>query len=141
MRRYRLTVLGGMAVALTGAPAMAADEGGDITLTGQVGVSAEHSGKLGAGDRLVIKLYHPRDGVEYDTKYQIIDEFSLPYAFRAVPSVDMNARARWSNYIIEIFTDRDGDVLTLVPGEMVARTEEPVTLGTRGLALELKPIE
>ena len=87
-----MTLLGGIAVALTGAPAIAADEGGDMTMTGQVGVSAEHSGKLGAGDRLVVKLYHPRDGVEYDTKYQIIDEFSLPYGFRAVLITSLRER-------------------------------------------------
>lgn len=92
---------------------------------------------LDAGDRLVLKLFHPDGGVEKDTRYWIIDSFDLPRDFAIAPSVDMNGRARWQAYMLEVFTDRDGDVLNAVPGELWARTETMVPLGTRGLELQL----
>lgn len=33
---------------------------------------------------------------------------------------------------------RDGDVTTIAPGELVARTPEPLPLGTTDLRLELR---
>jgi hypothetical protein len=72
-----------------------------------------------------------------DAKYQIVPSFSLPFAFRAAPSIDMNARTKYDSYVVELFTDKDGDVLGTAPGELVARTAAPVPLGTEDLRLEL----
>jgi hypothetical protein len=39
--------------------------------------------------------------------------------------------------MLEVFTDRDGDVLNPVAGELLAKTDDLVPLGTNGLQLEL----
>jgi hypothetical protein len=72
-----------------------------------------------------------------DAKYQIVPSFSLPFAFQAGPSVDMNAHTKYDAYVLELFTDKDDDVLAVAPGELIARTPGPVPLGTTDLSLEL----
>ena len=37
---------------------------------------------VGEGDRLVIRMYHPDEGIEKDLKYWILDEFAFPQDFR-----------------------------------------------------------
>ena len=104
-----------------------------------------YRGTVGAGpgvgadpdDRLVLKLYHPGPMVELDVRYRIITDFALPYDFVMVPSIDMSGNTRWSRYVLEVYLDRDGDVTTLNADEAFARTEEPIPLGTRGVALML----
>jgi hypothetical protein len=122
---------------VTGA-AWAAEEMNVMPIEGTVDVADGVA--VAPGDRLILKLHHPDEGIEKDTKYQIYESFELPFAFRAAPSVDMNAKARWPSYVIEIFTDRDGDILSQVDGELAARTPEPVPLGATGLTLTLVPI-
>jgi hypothetical protein len=92
---------------------------------------------IGPDDRLIIKLYHPENGIEMDAKYQIVPSFSLPFAFQVGPSVDMNAHTKYDAYVLELFTDKDDDVLAVVPGELIARTPAAVPLGTRDVRLEL----
>jgi hypothetical protein len=92
---------------------------------------------VGPDDRLIIKLYHPKDGVELDARYQIVPRFELPLEFQAAPSVDMSGTTKFDAYVIELFTDKNGDVLGTAPGGLIARTPEPVPLGTTGLRLEL----
>ena len=88
-------------------------------------------------DRLIIKLFHPGDGVELDTKYAILASFTLPVDFRVAPTFDMTGRSKWKSYVVQVFTDKDGDVLSVAPGELLGDTQEPVRLGTTGLVLEL----
>ena len=88
-------------------------------------------------DRLIIKLYHPKDGVELDARYQIVPRFAVPFPFLAAPSIDMSGRTKFDSYVVELFTDKDEDVVAIAPGELFARTPEPVPLGTTGLRLEL----
>ena len=117
------------------APAGAADPGQMIQ--GTVAVAPGLAGQVAPGDRLIIKLYHPGEGVELDAKYRIVDEFMLPFDFVAAPSIDMSGQTKFQAYVLEVFTDKDEDVVRAAPGELVARTPEPVPLGTTGLVLEL----
>lgn len=88
-------------------------------------------------DRLVIKLFHPGDGVELDAKYAILATFTLPVEFRIAPTFDMTGRSKWKSYVVQVFTDKDADVLSVAPGELLGGTRDTVPLGTTGLALEL----
>ena len=51
----------------------------------------------------------------------------------------MSGRPKFEDYVLEVFTDRDGDVGNVAPGELGARTPASVPLGSSGLVLELKP--
>ena len=117
------------------APAGAADPG--QMSQGTVAVAPGLAGQVAPGDRLIIKLYHPGEGVELDAKYRIVDEFMLPFDFVAAPSIDMSGQTKFQAYVLEVFTDKDEDVVRAAPGELVARTPEPIPLGTTGLVLEL----
>ena len=88
-------------------------------------------------DRLVIKLFHPGDGVELDAKYAILATFTLPVEFRIAPTFDMTGSSKWKSYVVEVFTDKDADVLSVAPGEILGTTPGLVPLGTTGLAVEL----
>ena len=95
MRQWLLTSVG-LALALTpGAPSA---EGEMQAIRGTLTVAPDLARHIGPNDRLIIKLYHPKDGVEMDAKYQIVPAFSLPFAFQAVPSIDMNARTKYDAY-------------------------------------------
>ena len=82
-------------------------------------------------DRLVIKLFHPGDGVELDAKYAILATFTLPVEFRIAPTFDMTGSSKWNSYVV------DADVLSVAPGEILGATPGLVPLGTTGLAVEL----
>lgn len=120
---------------LLGSPVAAAE--GDLTIRGTLTVAPELAANIGEGDRLVIKSYHPQGGVEMDAKYQIVKRFELPLEFVVAPSILMSGETKFDAYVVEMFTDKDNDVLAVAPGELLARTDEPVPLGTTGLALEL----
>jgi hypothetical protein len=125
----------GLALALSpGAPLA---DGAMQAIRGILTVTPDLAEHIGPNDRLIIKLYHPKDGIEMDAKYQIVPSFSLPFAFQAAPSIDMNARTKYDAYVLELFTDNNDDVLAIAPGELIARTPGPVPLGTTGLQLEL----
>jgi hypothetical protein len=111
---------------------------GAKTIEGTIRVDPAFAGQIEAGDRLVIKLFHPGAGVELDPQYRTIDDFTLPFEFSARPSTDMSGRTRFQDYVVEVFTDKDDDVLKVAPGELKARSAGPVRLGTTGLVLELK---
>lgn len=110
---------------------------GENSISGTIIVQPNLMPGLSSEDRLVLKLYHPDEGVEKDTRYWIIDTFDLPRDFEIAPSTDMNGRVRWSTYMLEVFTDRDGDVMHTVPGELFSATNDLVPLGTEGLQLKL----
>lgn len=133
--RWRVSV-GAALLWLLGLPvvAMAAD---DLTIRGTLTVAPELARHLGPDDRLIIKLYHPAGGVEMDAKYQIVRHFALPLELALAPSILMSGETRFDAYVVEVFTDKDDDVLSVAPGELITRTPEPVALGTTGLALEL----
>lgn len=107
------------------------------TISGTLTLAPGLAHQIGPHDRLIIKLYYPEEGVEKDAKYQIVPRFELPLEFRVAPSIDMSGRTKFDAYVIELFTDKNGDVLRTAPGELLARTPEPVPLGTVGLQLEL----
>ena len=134
MRHWLLTSVG-LALALT--PGTTSAEGEMQAIRGTLTVAPDLAHHVGPNDRLIIKLYHPKDGVEMDAKYQILPSFSLPFAFQAAPSIDMNARTKYNAYVLELFTDKNDDVLATAPGELIARTAAPVPLGTQDLRLEL----
>ena len=116
---------------------MAADKE-SLTFQGTINVSPELAHHIDVGDRLIMKLYHPgENGLEMDAKFQIADEFSLPVEFRIGPSISMSGDTKHQTYVVEVFTDKDRDVLSVVPGELIARTPEPLPLGTKGIVLEL----
>jgi hypothetical protein len=108
-------------------------------IEGTIRVDPGLAGQIATGDRLVVKLSHPGAGAELDAQYRTIDKFNLPLEFTLTPSTDMSGQPKFKDYVVEVFTDRDGDILKLAPGELGARTPGPVPLGTTGLVLELKP--
>ena len=116
----------------------AADE--KKTIQGTIGVRADLAHHVSTSDRLVIKLFHPGNGVELDAKYAILSTFTLPVEFRIAPTFDMTGRSKWKSYVVQAFTDKDGDVLSVAPGELLASTPEPVPLGTTGVVLELNAL-
>jgi hypothetical protein len=129
----RLAASLGLALALTAASSRA-----DMpTISGTLTVAPDLAHYVEPADRLILKLYHPKDGVERDATYRIVPSFSLPFAFQAAPSIDMNARTKYDAYVLELFTDKNDDVLAVAPGELIARTPTPVPLGTSDLRLEL----
>jgi hypothetical protein len=131
---------GGRAICWTLAPAFAASwaiAAEMQVIRGTLTVAPDLARHIGPNDRLIIKLYHPENGIEMDAKYQIVPSFSLPFAFQAGPSVDMNAHTKYDAYVLELFTDKNDDVLATAPGELIARTPAPVPLGTEDLRLEL----
>jgi hypothetical protein len=134
--RSRLAASLGLALALTAASSRA-----DMpTISGTLTVAPDLAHRVGPDDRLILKLYHPKDGVEMDATYRIVPSFSLPFAFQAAPSIDMNARTKYDAYVLELFTDKNGDVVAVAPGELIARTPTPVPLGTSDLRLELNAL-
>jgi hypothetical protein len=133
----RHTLLASFGLALVLIAGAGSTESGMQAIRGTLTVAPGIAHHIGRNDRLVIKLYHPEHGVEMDAKYQIVPSFSLPFAFRAAPSIDMNARTKYDAYVLELFTDKDDDVLAIAPGELIVRTSAPVPLGTQDLRLEL----
>lgn len=125
-------VLFGLAVWQAGA-----GEAGDIAITGRIAVAPDLVDTVGESDRLVIKMYHPDDGVEKDLKYWIVEEYAFPQDFRIAPTVNMAGNARWEDYVIEVYTDRDRNVLNLIDGELWVSTGTLVPLGTDALELVL----
>jgi hypothetical protein len=107
------------------------------TIRGTLTVAPGLAHHIAPDDRLIIKLYHPKDGVEMDARFQIVPRFELPFEFLAAPSIEMSGSTKFETYVLELFTDKDDDVLGTAPGELLARTLEPVPLGTGGLQLEL----
>jgi hypothetical protein len=134
--RYSLTRTIWWALAPTFAANWAAAEEMQ-TIQGTLTVAPGLADHIGPNDRLIIKLYYPKGGVELDAKYQIVPRFELPFEFTAAPSVDMSGLTKFDAYVLELFTDKDGDVLGTAPGELIARTPAPVPLGTENLRLEL----
>ena len=133
-RPYRFGIPLGLALALTWAAGAAAGE--MQAIRGTLTVAPELAHFVGPDDRLIIKMYHPKDDVELDVKYQIVSRFELPFEFQAAPSVDMSGSSKFHSYVVEVFTDKNGDVLGIAPGELIARTPAAVPLGTTDLRLE-----
>ena len=129
--------IGLAAIFMAGSNLLAADKKESMTISGTVTLSSALADRIAPGDRLVLKLYHPDDGIEKDTRYWIIEEFDFPRGFEIAPSTDMNGLARWPTYHLEVFTDRDRDVLSLTSGELFAKSVDLIPLGTEGVVLEL----
>ena len=133
----KVIVVAAVVLSLIG-PARAAEmESKDKTIRGTVSVHPDLAGHIAPGDRLILKLYHPGAAVEMDPMYRIVSSFTLPTDFRFGPAIDMNGRTRYDAYIVEVFTDKDNDVLSPAPGEVMARSDGLVPLGTTGLRLVL----
>jgi hypothetical protein len=120
---------------VTAAPG--AGQGQMQAISGTLTVAPDLARHVAPDDRLIIKLYRPSGGVELDAKYQIVSSFELPLEFHAAPSIDMSGQTKFDAYVVEAFTDKNADVLAVAPGELIARTPEPVPLGTTDLRLEL----
>jgi hypothetical protein len=137
----RKTIVGsGLAALLYGALAPAADAT-KFMIEGTLSVAPELAQHIAAQDRLIMKLYHPgENGLEMDSKYQIDKTFTLPLDFKIAPSISMSGDTKHNTYVLEIFTDKDNDVLSVAPGELIARTPEPIRLGSKGVDLQLNQL-
>ena len=73
-RRRRLA----LCLAICLAPAVQAQPAGAEAkaIQGTIRVEPGLAGQIAAGDRLVIKLFHPDAGGELDPQYRMIDDFS-----------------------------------------------------------------
>ena len=49
----------------------------------------------------------------------------------------MDGTTRHEKYVIEVFTDKDQDVLGIADGELLGRTADTVDLGSRDLQITL----
>ena len=106
-------------------------------IRGTLTVAPDLAHHIGPNDRLIIKLYHPENGVEMDAKYQIVPRLVVTLRIPG-GAVDRHERpTKYDAYVVELFTDKDEDVLGIAPGELIARTPAPVPLGTTDLRLEL----
>jgi len=90
-------------------------------------------------ERLIIKFYYPENGIEKDQTFRIFTNARFPFEFSNGPDLDMSRRTKWPAYVVEVFTDLDGDVLKVSDNELFATTETPVEIGQRGVRLILKP--
>lgn len=109
----------------------------DILIEGTITVAPNAADRIKPSDRLVIKIHHPDAGIEKDAKYQIVKSFDLPLIFKIAPTLDMSKRTKWNDYIVEVFTDRDGDVTTMVADELYATSDGLVPVGAKNVWLEL----
>lgn len=114
----------------------AAAEKKDLAISGEIRLGGGLD--VRPGSRLVIRMFHPDDGIEKDLKYWILDDFALPQVFSVAPTVNMAGNARWDSYVIEVFTDTDRDVLNLTADEVWATTGVLVPVGTAGIELILE---
>ncbi len=112
----------------------------ETTIQGTIQVHPDFAHHIAPEDRLILKLFYPGHGVEKDVKFDMMPTFSLPLTFRISPTLDMSGQSKWRAYMVEVFTDKDHDVLSAVPGELMARTPALVPLGTTGVVLELKAL-
>ncbi len=111
--------------------------GEEFAIAGIVRLAAGAASEPVESDRLVLRIYHPKDDVQHDLSYKLFKGTALPHAFSIGPIVDMNGNPRFWEYIVEAYTDRDGDAGEVGEGEMFATSGEPVSLGTSDLILEL----
>jgi hypothetical protein len=149
----KLALVGAFSLAASGIAFAAEEDSGSLTINGTVALGpslcagSDESGVAGAAcdgepvlrqeDRLILRIYHPKNGVQHDLTYKIIREFSLPRPFRINPNIDMNGNPRFSDYIVEAYTDRDGRAGDVGDGEYFATSGETVPLGTTQLQLVL----
>ena len=101
---------------ITARASNAVDDMAAFSIEGVIDVKPELKAKLSPTDRLVIKLFHPKDGIEMDAKFSIISNFQLPLEFRVSPYIVMDGTTRHEKYVIEVFTDKDQDVLGIADG-------------------------
>ena len=72
-----------------------------------------------------------------DAKYSIVRNFQLPLKFRITPYILMDRSTRHEKYIIEVFTDKDKDLLRIESGELFGTTPDILQLGSRDVRLLL----
>lgn len=106
-------------------------------IEGSIHLPAEFSTAVTTGNRLVIKLFHPENGVQKDQTFRIYKSPKFPFVFKVGPGLDMSRRTKWRTYQLEVSTDKDGDVLTLTKDELFTQSKGLIRLGTTGLNLVL----
>jgi hypothetical protein len=97
------------------------------SIRGVVRVAESLRAGVTPSDRLVILLMDAQLGRPVATK--IIPHLLLPQAFTIAPPAGSSARA----YHLRILTDKDGDPLNAVEGEVIGRSKTPIALGTKDL--------
>ena len=106
-----------------------------LSIEGTINAVPELQQYLSTSDRLIIKLFHPKDGIEMDAKYSIVGNFQLPLKFRISPSILMDGTTHHHKYVVEVFTDKDQDVLRIESGELFGTTRDALQLGSRDVRL------
>ena len=106
-----------------------------LSIEGTINAVPELQQYLSTSDRLIIKLFHPKDGIEMDAKYSIVGKFQLPLKFRISPSILMDGTTHHDKYVVEVFTDKDQDVLRIESGELFGTTRDALQLGSRDVRL------
>lgn len=106
-----------------------------LSIEGTINAVPELEQYLSTSDRLIIKLFHPKDGIEMDAKYSIVGNFQLPLKFRISPSILMDGTTHHDKYVVEVFTDKDQDVLRIESGELFGTTRDALQLGSRDVRL------
>ena len=98
-----------------------------LTISGTVRVSEALRGGVETSDRMIILLMDPQLGRPVASK--IIPHMFLPQSF----SISAPAGSAGKAYDLRIVSDKDGQPVNSVPGEVVGRSKEPIPLGTSGL--------
>ena len=139
--RSRCLLAGTVMLAVSAAHAddmdMPMPAGDELAIAGIVRLAADAANVAAKSDRLIVRIFHPIDDVQHDLTYKIFKQTSLPQSFSIGPIVDMNGNPRRTEYVVEVYTDRDGDAGEVGEGEIFATSAEPVPLGTSDLILEL----
>ncbi|SVC32181.1 uncharacterized protein METZ01_LOCUS285035 [marine metagenome] len=126
-----------MAQLLSAALAMDIEDVSALSIEGTIDATPQFQQYLSSSDRLIIKIFHPENGIEMDAKYSIVRNFQLPLKFRITPYILMDRSTRHEKYIIEVFTDKDKDLLRIESGELFGTTPDTIQLGSRDVKLLL----
>ena len=126
-----------MAQLLSAALAMDIEDVSALSIEGTIDATPQFQQYLSSSDRLIIKIFHPENGIEMDAKYSIVRNFQLPLKFRITPYILMDRSTRHEKYIIEVFTDKDKDLLRIESGELFGTTPDILQLGSRDVRLLL----
>ena len=108
-----------------GAPAAMSDP--RLIIAGTVRVVEGLRAGLEPSDRMIVLLMDPQTGRPAATK--IIPHLLLPQAF----SIAAPPGSAGKSYYLRIITDKDGQPVNSVPGEVVGRSTSPIPVGTKDI--------
>ena len=105
------------------------------SIRGTIKVSADLQDQVGSADRLIIMLFDPKLGRPVAIK--IVNDFRPPQNFSIGQSNTMGEQILHGKYSLRILTDKNNQPFQAVPGEIIGRSQDLISLGTANLVFEL----